>query len=158
MQISGPVYSTTVTEGLSRSAYLSFTAQSRLILSMEVAIKVLRSNKGDGYVAWEDQISAMKRVCHFPSLRKTVTIRLRLSQHLYRETSVWSVLDHENVLKFLGVDPTHGYPGGCPALISPYCVNGTVTQYLRQNPGVDRLLLASSLFFSYVFELTNFRN
>lgn len=127
-------------------------------MSMEVAIKVLRSNRGDGYVAWEDRIRAMKRVRHFPSLRKAVTIRLRLSQHLIRETSVWSVLDHENVLKFLGIDPTNGYPGGCPALISPYCKNGTVTHYLRQNPGVDRLLLASSLFISYVSELTNFRN
>ncbi|KDQ52470.1 hypothetical protein JAAARDRAFT_40074 [Jaapia argillacea MUCL 33604] len=50
-----------------------------------------------------------------------------------RETRVWHLLKHRNILRFLGVCYSSEF-GPCPSLVSPYCKNGTVMQYLQARP------------------------
>ncbi|KXN83009.1 Serine/threonine-protein kinase CTR1, partial [Leucoagaricus sp. SymC.cos] len=61
-------------------------------------------------------------------------------QHLIRETTVWIRLNHENVLEFLGLTQEHGRYD-CPALVSPYCDNGTVSTYLKSHSDPEISLL-----------------
>ncbi|KAF9442294.1 kinase-like protein [Macrolepiota fuliginosa MF-IS2] len=67
------------------------------------------------------------RVDNKPELIEKITQRLR------RETVVWVDLDHLNILKFFGL--TFDYNRfGCPALISPYCDEGTIDDHLKKTP------------------------
>ncbi|KAF5359886.1 hypothetical protein D9756_002941 [Leucocoprinus leucothites] len=62
----------------------------------------------------------------------------KIRRWLNREAIVWHKLKHENVLIFLGLAPDLGRLEACPALISPYCTNGTVGDYIRiSNPPVE---------------------
>ncbi|KAF5359887.1 hypothetical protein D9756_002940 [Leucocoprinus leucothites] len=67
-----------------------------------------------------------------------------IERWLNREAVVWHKLKHENVLSFLGLAPDLGRFEACPALISPYCTNGTVGDYVQNsNPPIEtRLSLA----------------
>lgn len=61
-----------------------------------------------------------------------------------RELRIWSKISHENVLEFLGLclfwRPNRPLSeGALLSLVSPWMKNGTSTQYLRNNPDVDRL-------------------
>ncbi|KAJ3576323.1 hypothetical protein NP233_g491 [Leucocoprinus birnbaumii] len=56
-----------------------------------------------------------------------------------REAKIWQQLDHPNVLKFLGLGIHFGYRG-IPVLISPWCDNGTVLEYLRTHLSLDTRL------------------
>ena len=57
----------------------------------------------------------------------------------YREVIVWKRLQHPNIVPFLGV----------PAKIPPFEIvcdwmeNDKITEYVRKNPGVDRVGLVS---------------
>ncbi|KAF9448420.1 kinase-like protein [Macrolepiota fuliginosa MF-IS2] len=62
-----------------------------------------------------------------------------VTKYLIRETVVWHRLNHPNILKFFGLDSSLGR-FGCPALISPYCDNGTVNNYLKKHPDIDTRL------------------
>ncbi|KAJ3552602.1 hypothetical protein NP233_g12842 [Leucocoprinus birnbaumii] len=66
----------------------------------------------------------------------------RVKARLYSEAIVWTKLQHENVLPFLGLAQDLGR-FGCPAYIFPFCNNGSITDYIHStNPGVmDRALL-----------------
>ena len=66
-----------------------------------------------------------------------------MTQRLERETRVWNQLDHPNVLPFLGISKDAGEEGSAPALITPFCANGDVLDYLKQTPNADRLHLVS---------------
>ena len=66
-----------------------------------------------------------------------------MTQRLKRETWVWNQLDHPNVLPFLGISKDAGEEGSAPALITPFCANGDVLDYLKQTPNADRLHLVS---------------
>ncbi|KAF9444065.1 kinase-like protein [Macrolepiota fuliginosa MF-IS2] len=55
---------------------------------------------------------------------------------LIEETEVWHRLNHRNILKFFGLASDLGR-FGCPALISPYCNNGTVDHYLSLHTDID---------------------
>ncbi|THU90223.1 kinase-like protein [Dendrothele bispora CBS 962.96] len=59
-----------------------------------------------------------------------------LSQYFCHEAVVWALLDHVNVLPFLGAN-TKLFSSLC--LISPWMANGNVMEYLRSNPKHDRL-------------------
>ena len=50
---------------------------------------------------------------------------------------MWKRLRHPNIVPFLGVtmDPFQ--------FVSEWMPNGTVTEYVRKNPSVDRIALAS---------------
>ncbi|KXN92898.1 Serine/threonine-protein kinase HT1 [Leucoagaricus sp. SymC.cos] len=64
----------------------------------------------------------------------------KVEQYLIRETAVWSRLHHPNILRFLGLADDLGRHG-VPALISPWCNNGTVMEYLKDRPLDDRFRL-----------------
>ncbi|KAJ3561077.1 hypothetical protein NP233_g10418 [Leucocoprinus birnbaumii] len=53
--------------------------------------------------------------------------------YLIRETLVWINLKHPNVLGFFGLADDLGREG-CPALISPFCENGPIMNYLKSHP------------------------
>ncbi|KXN89748.1 hypothetical protein AN958_05288 [Leucoagaricus sp. SymC.cos] len=59
-----------------------------------------------------------------------------------REATLWSHLDHPNILQFLGIchmkDP---YGRVCPSIISPWMSNGNVNDYIAANTEVPRLPL-----------------
>ncbi|KDQ26510.1 hypothetical protein PLEOSDRAFT_1043717, partial [Pleurotus ostreatus PC15] len=65
-----------------------------------------------------------------------------LMQRLVREAGIWSRLDHPNILPLLGTcefaDDAHGRTAW---LITQYCSNGNIMQYLTKNPQADRILL-----------------
>ena len=58
---------------------------------------------------------------------------------LYKEVVMWKRLQHPNIVPFLGV----------PATIPPFEIvcgwmeNGTITEYVRKHPDVDRVSLVS---------------
>ncbi|KZT37802.1 kinase-like protein [Sistotremastrum suecicum HHB10207 ss-3] len=64
-----------------------------------------------------------------------------------REMSVWSMLDHDNILPFLGfcdfqgapIMPRNSLASMCP--VSPWMKNGSAPRYIRDNPHVDRVAL-----------------
>ncbi|KAJ7366089.1 kinase-like domain-containing protein [Mycena albidolilacea] len=66
-------------------------------------------------------------------------------KRLIREADVWSKLEHENVLPFIGVyDDVRIAP--YPVLISPFCGFGHVGRYLSKNPSANRDHLVFLLF------------
>ncbi|EJU01860.1 kinase-like protein [Dacryopinax primogenitus] len=75
---------------------------------MEVALKGLRINH-------EDQV---------------------LIKLLIREISIWSTLDHPNVLPFLGLSIQPGWR--IPCLVSPWLTHGNVMKYLELHDDADR--------------------
>ncbi|KLO16659.1 kinase-like protein [Schizopora paradoxa] len=54
-----------------------------------------------------------------------------------KDGMVWSTFRHKNVLPLLGIIRNFGKYH--IALVTPWMVNGTVIEYLRKNPGADRL-------------------
>ncbi|KAF9441525.1 kinase-like protein, partial [Macrolepiota fuliginosa MF-IS2] len=57
-----------------------------------------------------------------------------------REARAWKDLNHPNILKFLCFDWKLAR-FGLPSFISRYCENGTVINYLRNNPMADKRLI-----------------
>ncbi|KXN87317.1 hypothetical protein AN958_08942 [Leucoagaricus sp. SymC.cos] len=67
----------------------------------------------------------------------------KVSKTVSRETEIWQKLRHTNVLRFLGLTSDFGR-FSYPALISPYCDNGTAPDYLKLHPEIEtRLFLVS---------------
>ncbi len=63
------------------------------------------------------------------------------TQYLTREMGIWSILKHPHILEFLGFAVEEE---GCDVrgvLISVWCSNGNVTEYLKENPKSDRIAL-----------------
>ena len=61
-------------------------------------------------------------------------------QPFYKEAVVWKRLKHPNIVPFLGVtiEPFQ--------FVSEWMPNGTITQYVVKNPGIDRIALESPSF------------
>jgi serine/threonine protein kinase len=61
------------------------------------------------------------------------------SQRLKDEVIAWHTLHHQNIAQLYGVIQS------CDtiAMISPWCNNGTLIDYLEVNPSVNRLELVS---------------
>ena len=80
-------------------------------------------------------LSEIKSVCgHFLYRRRT---ERALYQTLHREINERKSIPHPNVLPILEVSDT--LVPFC--IMSPWMPNGNITQYIRMNPGADRLLL-----------------
>ncbi|KAG8790734.1 hypothetical protein FRC12_011179 [Ceratobasidium sp. 428] len=60
--------------------------------------------------------------------------RSKIVKHATRELYYWSKLKHRNVLELLGFAMFHEQL----AMISPWMGNGTLNDYIRKCPGVDR--------------------
>ncbi|KAG8923086.1 hypothetical protein FRC02_011421 [Tulasnella sp. 418] len=84
--------------------------------SIMVAIKVLRVR------GHEDTLSAKER----------------LRKRFYREVFLWLSLKHPSVVPFLGYVIQEN---GSPVMVSPWYVNGNVTEYLRSTPDANRISL-----------------
>lgn len=63
------------------------------------------------------------------------------TQRLCREVLVWRYLSHPNILSLLGVSVSENPPYF--RIVSEWMPNGSVTEYLRSNPEVNRLHLVS---------------
>ncbi|KAF9442315.1 kinase-like protein, partial [Macrolepiota fuliginosa MF-IS2] len=63
---------------------------------------------------------------------------------LNREAQAWKDLNHPNILKFLCFDWKSGR-FDLPAFVSPYCENGTVRQYVNDNPKADKLFIITGV-------------
>ncbi|KIO24651.1 hypothetical protein M407DRAFT_212322 [Tulasnella calospora MUT 4182] len=64
-----------------------------------------------------------------------------MRKRLAREIHVWAALDHPNILEFIGF----AFEDGLPCLISPWCGNGTLVEYLQNNIRPDRGLLVHQI-------------
>ena len=91
----------------------------------------------------QDTAGVTKKVCpRFCSSLATV-VETPGWQVFYKEVIVWKRLQHPNIVPFLGV----------PAKIPPFEIicgwmeNGTITEYVRNNPDIDRACLVSEFFF-----------
>ncbi|KAF9257177.1 kinase-like protein [Marasmius fiardii PR-910] len=62
---------------------------------------------------------------------------------IYHETLLWTQLNHPNILPFLGVN-TMLFPGKL-ALVTPWMVNGSITEFLKVNPDYDKLRAISEI-------------
>ncbi|OJA20615.1 hypothetical protein AZE42_12457 [Rhizopogon vesiculosus] len=58
----------------------------------------------------------------------------KIGKRIRRETHVWIDLDHDNILKFLGI--VEGF-GPLPALVAPWMENGSLDRYLK--PHIDQV-------------------
>ncbi|KAG8915010.1 hypothetical protein FRC00_008779, partial [Tulasnella sp. 408] len=65
----------------------------------------------------------------------------RIWNALAREIYVWSTLNHPNVLELLGFATEDGKP----CLISPWCDNGTLQEYLQKFPDANRRKLVREI-------------
>ncbi|KAG9041114.1 hypothetical protein FS837_012725 [Tulasnella sp. UAMH 9824] len=65
----------------------------------------------------------------------------RWERRLARELYVWATLDHPNVLELLGF----AFEDGGPCLISPWCDNGTLQEYLQKFPEANRRRLVGEI-------------
>ncbi|KAF9259045.1 kinase-like protein [Marasmius fiardii PR-910] len=64
-------------------------------------------------------------------------------REFYKETLLWTELNHSNLLPFLGINTTL-IPGKL-ALVAPWMANGEVTKFLKVNPSHDRLKVISQI-------------
>ncbi|KAF8339779.1 kinase-like domain-containing protein [Cantharellus anzutake] len=62
-------------------------------------------------------------------------------KHLTREMKIWKSLDHGNIVEFIGfaIERRDGVPEA--ALVSEWCSNGNLVQYLQCKPSCSRLPL-----------------
>ncbi|KAH7909351.1 kinase-like domain-containing protein [Hygrophoropsis aurantiaca] len=61
----------------------------------------------------------------------------RLNEKLVREARVWCLLNHQNIVPFLGISYDLGQHDQ-PCLISPFYENGNAIEHLRNNPNANR--------------------
>jgi len=73
---------------------------------------------------------------HYPSTGPEERIA-----ELFREASIWSPLDHRHILRFLGIFAKESRL----ALVSQYQKNGSLYEFLINNPDVDRIQLLRSV-------------
>jgi len=81
-------------------------------------------------------IKVLRGVHTDPTVLEVTTRRVN------RETKVWNLLSHDNILPFLGVC---NKIARSPALISPLCKFGNIRNYLKAYPDVDKHNLAKGV-------------
>ncbi|KLO17904.1 kinase-like protein [Schizopora paradoxa] len=88
----------------------------------QVAVKTLQSRKEGQYQ------------------QRSTGYEERVPRRFLSEVSVWCGLNHKNILEFLGLAESskHGLP---LSMVSPWIVNGNVTEYIKLNPSTERLPL-----------------
>ncbi|OAX31979.1 kinase-like protein [Rhizopogon vinicolor AM-OR11-026] len=60
----------------------------------------------------------------------------KIGKRIHREAHVWIDLDHDNILKFLGI--VEGF-GLLPALVTAWMENGSLDSYLRQHTDLSKV-------------------
>ncbi|KAG9012228.1 hypothetical protein FRB90_006774 [Tulasnella sp. 427] len=65
----------------------------------------------------------------------------RLRTRFDRELTIWTECQHPRVLELLG----YAYIEGVPCLISPWCSNGNILEYISKSPDADRRMLITQV-------------
>ncbi|CAE6351415.1 unnamed protein product [Rhizoctonia solani] len=68
----------------------------------------------------------------------------RIKKRISREIIPWSAVVHQNILPFYGLFWVDG-PDDLPAMVYPYCEAGNCSEFLTNNPDVDRMAIANIL-------------
>jgi len=103
-----------------------------------VAVKIFKITEGcKDY----DKIKAVRQRTDSHPVPLTAHF-LRLSQGFYKEAVLWKRLAHKNILPLLGV--SRDVAEFC--LVSPWMKNGTIVEYVRNNPQVNPLGLVCMVF------------
>ena len=79
------------------------------------------------------------KVCH-PHYHFPCPLMLENPQDFYEEVITWKRLEHPNIVPLLGINTTPSPP----QLISDWIPGGNLTEYIRNNPGADRLGLVGT--------------
>lgn len=74
---------------------------------------------------------------------------LTMKQRLQAEVIAWHKLCHRNISQLFGIVQFHSSIG----MVSPWCENGTICQYLKGNITADRLDLVHSSILSTTCDL-----
>ncbi|KAK1219489.1 hypothetical protein PQX77_017803, partial [Marasmius sp. AFHP31] len=75
-------------------------------------------------------------ICKGTYQGQTVCIKVRKvssNNQIYKEALLWALLRHENILHFCGLQVSN------LGFVSPWMINGSIMQYLKKNPGCDRV-------------------
>ena len=100
----------------------------------EVAVKTIRT-------ASRKDLPAIAGVRHGSCGLSACMCANSLLQKLCKEVVTWKALRHPNVLPLLGVIMNEHHF----AMVSEWMENGNISEFVKQNPGVDRLGLVSFL-------------
>ncbi|KLO07807.1 hypothetical protein SCHPADRAFT_632004 [Schizopora paradoxa] len=96
--------------------------RAHLLGMKQVAVKTLQSRREGQY---QQQITGYEK---------------RVPRRFLHEVSVWCGLHHKNILEFLGL--AESSKDGLPlSMVSPWIVNGNITEYIKLNPSTKRLPL-----------------
>lgn len=118
-----------------------------------VAVKIFKINEGcKDY----DKIKAVRQT--FPAQRTQSSLSTNrlsgscLSQRFYKEAVLWKRLAHKNILPLLGV--SRDVAEFC--LVSPWMKNGTIVEYVRNNPQVNPLGLVRIVLLKRAYHTSSF--
>ncbi|KAF4593005.1 hypothetical protein EYR38_008712 [Pleurotus pulmonarius] len=82
----------------------------------------------------------------FLEIQSGPNMAAKVAEYLRRETLVWGRLKHPHILDLIGICSGLDNPmSHVPALVSPYCPHGNLSQYLEGKPPIQRLPLASQV-------------
>ncbi|KAJ7689637.1 kinase-like domain-containing protein [Mycena rosella] len=124
-------------------SWSSKIARSKEILPPRMFIHVLKRQgrnavAGGGYAdIWKGTVEN-ETVC-LKVLRVFLSDldRQKLFKSFAKEVLIWRQLRHPNILFLLGINVEEFYPSFC--LISPWLAQGTILEFLKKNPGHDRI-------------------
>lgn len=117
-----------------------------------MAIKLLRGASAHDQELLEGTTKVRKQ-----AMCSTIAI-LKSKQELNKRGLEWVNLNHDNILKFHGILYEMG---SLPAMVTPYCDNGNVLEYMKkaQPEFAAILLIVSVIFFLYIpFSQAGFQN
>ncbi|KAG2002503.1 TKL/TKL-ccin protein kinase [Coprinopsis cinerea AmutBmut pab1-1] len=88
---------------------------------------------------WKDPIEKRDTAVAVKFLRQAMVknVKERLIRRIQAEVATWHKLCHRNVSQFFGIVQSANSFG----MVSPWYCNGIISEYVRKNPGVDRLKL-----------------
>ncbi|TFK38492.1 kinase-like domain-containing protein [Crucibulum laeve] len=105
---------------------------------------------------WNDPVERRPRVVALKFLRQIMVqnVREKFLKRLTAEVVAWHRLCHRNVSQLYGLIQSPNSIG----MVSPWCDNGTICQYVKRNPTVNRLKLliqvASGISYLHTFKPT----
>ncbi|KAF5389817.1 hypothetical protein D9757_003679 [Collybiopsis confluens] len=92
---------------------------------------------------WFDAVEGKQRVVAIKYLRQVMVqgVREKLLKRLQAELLTWHQLFHRNLATLYGIVETSTSIG----MVSAWCDNGTISDYLKKKPGADRLKLLNQV-------------
>ncbi|KAG8979221.1 hypothetical protein FRB90_008173, partial [Tulasnella sp. 427] len=142
-----------MTDGLAR---LQFTTETTNLKFTTEAVDLSRFVRKQGDAAhslagfsdvWKGELTETGQPIAIKVLRVANTNNLDdpksglLRKRFDRELFIWMECQHPRVLELLG----YAYIEGIPCLISPWCSNGNITEYLTRNTEANRLKMITQV-------------